>query len=110
MIYLLAIILGLIQALTEFLPVSSSGHLILARGVLDFGFVDGLTFDVGLHVDDDIQLIVKDDGQGFDARGEHSGMGLQSMKERAESLDGTFTVDSELGEGTRISVTLPVGP
>ena len=50
MIYLLAIILGLIQALTEFLPVSSSGHLILARGVLDFGFVDGLTFDVGLHV------------------------------------------------------------
>ena len=50
MIYLLAIILGLIQALTEFLPISSSGHLILARGVLDFGFVDGLTFDVGLHV------------------------------------------------------------
>jgi undecaprenyl-diphosphatase len=50
MIYILAIFLGLIQALTEFLPISSSGHLILARGVLDFGFVDGLTFDVGLHV------------------------------------------------------------
>jgi undecaprenyl-diphosphatase len=50
MVYLLAIFLGLIQALTEFLPISSSGHLILARGALDFGFVDGLTFDVGLHV------------------------------------------------------------
>jgi len=50
MVYLLAVILGLIQALTEFLPVSSSAHLILARGVLDFGFADGLTFDVGLHV------------------------------------------------------------
>ncbi len=50
MIYILAIVLGLIQALTEFLPISSSAHLILARGVLDFGFADGLTFDVGLHV------------------------------------------------------------
>lgn len=50
MVYLLAVILGLIQALTEFLPISSSAHLILARGVLDFGFADGLTFDVGLHV------------------------------------------------------------
>jgi undecaprenyl-diphosphatase len=50
MVYLLAIFLGLIQAITEFLPISSSGHLILARGALDFGFVDGLTFDVGLHV------------------------------------------------------------
>jgi undecaprenyl-diphosphatase len=50
MVYTLAIILGLIQALTEFLPISSSAHLILARGTLDFGFVDGLTFDVGLHV------------------------------------------------------------
>jgi GAF domain-containing protein/anti-sigma regulatory factor (Ser/Thr protein kinase) len=66
--------------------------------------------DVVLRVDDDIQLIIKDDGQGFDARREHSGMGLQSMKERAESLDGTFTVESEPGEGTRVSVTLPVGP
>lgn len=50
MVYYLAILLGLIQALTEFLPISSSAHLILARGALDFGFADGLTFDVGLHV------------------------------------------------------------
>jgi undecaprenyl-diphosphatase len=58
MVYLLAIILGLLQALTEFLPISSSAHLILARGVLDFGFADGLTFDVGLHVGTLIAVIV----------------------------------------------------
>ncbi len=46
----LALILGLVQAITEFLPVSSSAHLILARQVLDFNAADGLTFDVALHI------------------------------------------------------------
>ncbi len=41
--------LALIQALTEFLPVSSSAHLVLARWLL--GWTDpGLAFDVALHV------------------------------------------------------------
>jgi undecaprenyl-diphosphatase len=50
MVYLLSVILGLIQALTEFLPISSSAHLLLARAAMDFEVIDGLTFDVGLHV------------------------------------------------------------
>lgn len=43
-----AVILGLIQGLGEFLPISSSGHLILAPWV--FGWEDqGLAFDIALH-------------------------------------------------------------
>lgn len=49
MTILQAIILGLIQGFTEFIPVSSSGHLVLAHHF--FGVTaTGLSFDVALHV------------------------------------------------------------
>ena len=47
--YRVAVTLGLIQGLSEFLPISSSAHLILAPWFL--GWPDpGLTFDVALHL------------------------------------------------------------
>ena len=49
MSYLQAIILGIIQGITEFLPVSSSGHLIFLPKL--FGWADqGLSFDVVVHL------------------------------------------------------------
>jgi signal transduction histidine kinase len=58
-----------------------------------------------------VVLEVQDDGGGFDPFQEHPGhMGLFSMRERAERLGGTLTIESTPEEGTRVRARIPQGP
>lgn len=45
-----AILLGIIQALTEFLPVSSSGHLVLGQELFGIDTGGGIAFEVAVHL------------------------------------------------------------
>jgi signal transduction histidine kinase/ligand-binding sensor domain-containing protein len=56
--------------------------------------------------DERVELEVADNGRGFDPStiGERRGMGLTSMRERAEKLDGSLTIHSTPGEGTWVKV------
>ena len=53
-----AIILGLIQGLTEFLPVSSSGHLVIGRELLGVEASEDLVFEVLVHAATVLSTIV----------------------------------------------------
>ena len=53
-----AIVLGIVQGLTEFLPVSSSAHLILVPWLLKWQEDGGLAFDVVLHLGTLLALLV----------------------------------------------------
>jgi len=56
--FLVVLILGIVQGLTEFLPVSSSGHLVVAQHYLPGFSGPPLPFDVMLHLGTLVSLIV----------------------------------------------------
>jgi len=57
-----------------------------------------------------LQLVICDDGLGFDPdvlKSRAGGFGLQAMRERAEEIGGSFLVRSRPGHGTRVVVQMP---
>lgn len=62
--------------------------------------------------DDCLRITIEDDGQGFDSsrldREEGRSFGLRSMRERVEGAGGRFSVESSPGNGTHITVLLPL--
>jgi signal transduction histidine kinase len=56
---------------------------------------------------DHLSLTVQDDGKGFDTRAVR-GLGLLGMEERVKHLGGIFHIGSEPGQGTTLTVNLPL--
>jgi signal transduction histidine kinase len=62
---------------------------------------------IRLEVDGSVRLDVSDDGRGIE-RTRSSGLGLASMRRRAEELGGSFTISRPASGGTVLSVSIPV--
>lgn len=60
------------------------------------------------RVDGALEMIVQDDGHGFDLSAHSQGLGLHSMRERAEVIGGRCEVHSTPGRGCQVRVTVPL--
>ena len=57
----------------------------------------------------DVRVAVEDNGRGFESSAvtEGKGLGIKLIKERVEMLGGNFELDSALGQGAKISFSVP---
>ena len=65
------------------------------------------------HSEKMLSIVIDDDGVGFDPeevsdKQDGSGMGLSFMRERMQFIEGRMFIHSEIGEGTRITLNVPL--
>ena len=70
---------------------------------------------VRLGFEDDLFVAtVEDDGRGFDVAevldsyAQRGSLGLVNMRERAELIEGTWTIESAIGQGTKVTLIMPL--
>ncbi|MFI6563431.1 sensor histidine kinase [Streptomyces sp. NPDC050534] len=67
--------------------------------------------DIALaYFDDMLTVSVRDDGRGFDPGAPCEGYGLAGLRARATEVGGTARIRSARGDGTTVTVSLPVSP
>ena len=70
------------------------------------------TLQIGLSEEQgNLLLFTKDDGRGFDIEKQKinvNGLGLKSLQSRVEILNGIYTVESKLNEGTNYFIKIPL--
>lgn len=61
-----------------------------------------------MKAENELQLLVEDNGVGFDLDDAKTGIGIKNIKSRVESLKGVFSIDSYKGRGTTVSIVVPI--
>jgi signal transduction histidine kinase len=58
--------------------------------------------------ENDLLLVISDNGVGFNSNLKRKGIGIQNMLSRTKECEGIFNIKSKKGEGTVITVTVPI--
>jgi undecaprenyl-diphosphatase len=99
-----ALFLGIIQGLTEFLPVSSSGHLVLFEHWFGLKVADLLSFDVVVHSGTLVALVFY---FWSDLRGIMRNLTRKNAEFLEKSEDGSFSASSNLSPCNDVSMECP---
>jgi PAS domain S-box-containing protein len=65
----------------------------------------GIRLERDIH---EVQLLIEDDGAGFNPANSSNGMGLKNIAERTRLLGGRLKLDSSPGKGVRIEIKIPI--
>jgi|GEM_PF-844515 len=72
-------------------------------------YAEAQTFTVELSRENNLFVMqIQDDGKGFDMDTRSKGIGLKNMKERAKKMNATLSIDSQIGKGTLIKLSVPL--
>ena len=58
--------------------------------------------------DESLLMTIRDDGMGFDITQTQTGLGLSGIRERVVALNGEFEIQTEMGKGVKIIITVPL--
>ncbi|MEO1030693.1 MAG: sensor histidine kinase [Bacteroidota bacterium] len=58
--------------------------------------------------DNALNIVVEDNGKGFDTKSAKTGIGLINIEKRIEKIDGEFVIDSSKGNGTTVILNIPI--
>ena len=58
--------------------------------------------------DKNIEIVIADDGKGFDTSTKKNGIGILNMENRVRSFNGKFSIESSAGKGCTVFITIPV--
>ena len=96
-------------ALPERLPVAieAAGYFVVAEALTNVGrYAEASHAGVRVEAQDGhVEIVVSDDGVGGAELG--AGSGLQGLHDRVAAVNGTLSIDSPPGGGTRLHATLP---
>ena len=95
------------------LPSAAAAFLFRAtKELLTNAFKHGLAHDILIQIrrqPDLIRIVVNDDGRGFQTDfSTGPGIGLAWIRERMRSFGGVLDIESEVGQGARVTLDLPV--
>lgn len=63
-----------------------------------------------IEKDNNLTIMVEDNGIGFDPNNQAKGIGLQNVEARLHKLEADWTLDTSLGRGTTITISLDIPP
>lgn len=79
----------------------------LVTNIRKHAYTDTCSVSIIMH-DDYVNVLVEDEGVGFDMSKDKKGIGLQNINSRVSKLQGTIEIDSVLNKGTTVNINIPI--